>query len=103
MYSSTTAQTSAPSLDFKFILDIALREYEKKTGKPHPLATELKRCDSVDSIIAILLRGQGEAFEQRSTRDGEKGLMKWISPTKNALNAFSNIFGVRDVVDLVRQ
>ncbi len=89
MSSSTPGQTSAPSSDFKSILDAALSEYKKKTGKQlldHPLATEVQRCDSVDAILAVF-RGQTEAFRQ--FRDGDQRLMKWISPAVNVLYTFS--------------
>ena len=98
MSSSTPGQTSTPSSDFKSILDAglsrALSEYKNKTGKPlldHPLAAELKRCDSVDAIKAIF-QVQAEAFQQ--FRDGDKRLMKWINPVVDVLSAFSAIGGV---------
>ncbi|KAH9025584.1 ankyrin repeat-containing domain protein [Lactarius pseudohatsudake] len=51
--------------EFKSIIDAALSEYEKKTRKHllgHPIATVLRRCDSVDAILAIF-QGQAEAFQ----------------------------------------
>ncbi|KAH9004810.1 hypothetical protein EDB86DRAFT_3240678, partial [Lactarius hatsudake] len=97
MSSSTLGQTSTPSSDFKSILDAALShslsEYEKTTGNQllsHPLATQMKRCDSVDAILAIL-RGQAEAFQQ--FRDGDHRLMKWISPVVDILYTFSDTLG----------
>ncbi|KAH9074709.1 hypothetical protein EDB83DRAFT_2653268 [Lactarius deliciosus] len=97
MSSSTLGQTSTPSSDFKSILDAALShalsEYEKTTGNQllsHPLATQMKRCDSVDAILAIL-RGQAEAFQQ--FRDGDHRLMMWISPVVDILYTFSDTLG----------
>ena len=93
-------QTSTPSSDFKVILDTALGEYKKKTGKElldHPLATDLKRCDSVDAILA-LLRGQASAFQQ--FRDGDQRLMKWIGPLVDVLFTFSATLGAG--ISLVR-
>ncbi|KAI9432706.1 hypothetical protein H4582DRAFT_1088189 [Lactarius indigo] len=87
MSSSTPGQT-APS-NFKSILDAALSEYKKKTGKElldHPLAAEVQRCDSVDAILAII-QGQAKAFQQ--FRDGDQRLMKWISPVVDVLFTFS--------------
>jgi hypothetical protein len=93
MSSSTPGQTSTPPSNFKLILDAALSEYKKKTGKQlldHPIATELQRCGSVDAILAIF-RGQAEAFQQ--FRDGDQRLMKWISPVVDVLYTFSGTFG----------
>ncbi|KAH9040909.1 hypothetical protein EDB83DRAFT_2554232 [Lactarius deliciosus] len=88
---STPGQTYTPN--FKSILDAALSEYKKKTGKQlfnHPLATELQRCDSVDAILAIF-QGQAEAFQQ--FRDGDQRLMRWISPVVDVLYTFSETLG----------
>ena len=97
MSSSTPGQTSTPSSDFKSILDAglsrALSEYKNKTGKPlldHPLAAELRQCDSVDAIKAIF-QVQAEAFQQ--FRDGDKRLMKWINPVVDVLSTFSDTIG----------
>ncbi|KAI9432724.1 hypothetical protein H4582DRAFT_2132053, partial [Lactarius indigo] len=91
MSSSTPGQT-APS-NFKSILDEALSEYKKKTGKElldHPLAAEVQRCDSVDAILAII-QGRAKAFQQ--FRDGDQRLMKWISPVVHVLLTFSATLG----------
>ena len=75
------------------VLDVALTEYRKNTGKDllsHPLATELQRCDSIDGILAILQR-QTNTFEQR--RDSNQGLMKWIGPSVHILCSFSGTLG----------
>ncbi|KAH9177922.1 hypothetical protein EDB89DRAFT_2239672, partial [Lactarius sanguifluus] len=92
MSSSTPGQT-ATSSDFKSILDAALSEYKKKTGKElldHPLATEVQRCDSVDAIKAIF-QGQAKAFQQ--FRDDDQRLIKWISPVVDILYTFSGTLG----------
>ncbi|KAH9008594.1 hypothetical protein EDB83DRAFT_2323036 [Lactarius deliciosus] len=91
MSPSAMSQTlvSTSSLDFESILNAALNEYKKKTGKElldHPLATEVQQCDSVDAILAIL-RGQAEGFKQ--FRAGDLRLMKWISPLVHVLFTFS--------------
>ncbi|KAI9432088.1 hypothetical protein H4582DRAFT_1127272 [Lactarius indigo] len=93
MSAPSLGQTSTPSSDFKSILDDALRQYKKTTGKQlldHPLATQVKQCDSVDAILAVL-RGQAEAFQQ--FKDGDQRLMKWISPVVDVLYTFSDTFG----------
>ncbi|KAH9061945.1 hypothetical protein EDB87DRAFT_1821506, partial [Lactarius vividus] len=89
MSPSTSGQTPTPSSDLKAILDSALSEYKRETGKQlldHPLAAELQRCDSVDAVLAIF-QGQAEAFQQ--FRDGDQRLMKWISPVVDVLFTFS--------------
>ncbi len=84
MSSSPSGQLSSlSSSNFKSILDAALINYKKTTGKElldHPLATEVQRCDSVGAILAIL-RGQANAFNK--SRDDS--LMKWILPVVNIL------------------
>ncbi|KAH9009139.1 hypothetical protein EDB84DRAFT_1446463 [Lactarius hengduanensis] len=90
---STSGQTSTPSSDFKSILDAALSEYKKETGKQlfdHPLATELQQCDTVNAILAIF-QDQAEAFQQ--FRAGDQRLMKWISPVVDVLYTFSETLG----------
>ncbi|KAI9454231.1 hypothetical protein BJY52DRAFT_765741 [Lactarius psammicola] len=90
---STIGQTTTQSSDFKSILDAALSEYKKKTGKQlvdHPLATQVKQCDSIDAILAIF-QGQADAFQQ--SRAGDQGLMKWISPMVDVLYTFSGTLG----------
>ncbi len=93
-------QESILSSNFNPILDAALIEYKKKTGKDlldHPLATELQVCHSVDAILAIH-RGQASGFKQ--FRDGDQRLMKWIGPLVHVLFAFSDT--LREGVALVR-
>ena len=71
----------------------ALHEYKNKTGEElldRPLATEVRRCDSVDAIKAIF-QGQAKAFQQ--FRDGDHRLMKWIDPVVDVLYTFSDTLG----------
>ena len=94
MSSSTPCQTpSTPSSNFNSILDAALNEYKKKTGSgllEHPFAAEVKRCDSIGAISAIL---QGQAREFQQFKDGDQRLMKWINPMVDALFTFSETLG----------
>ena len=97
---SFPSRAPASSLHPASILDVALSEYRKITEKDllsHPLAIELQRCDSIDGILAILQR-QGNSFEQ--LRDGNRGLMKWVSSSVNILHSICPILG--DGVGLVR-
>ncbi|KAH8991189.1 hypothetical protein EDB92DRAFT_682783 [Lactarius akahatsu] len=93
---SSLSQAPASSLHSGSILDVALNEYRKNTGKDllsHPLAIELQRCDSVESdgILAILQR-QANTFEKQC-KDGNRGLMKWIRSSVYILYSFSAIIG----------
>ena len=77
-----------------------MSEYKKTTGKElheHPLAIELKQCDSIGAISAIL---QGQAKEFERFRDGDQRLMKWINPIVDVLSTFSDTLG--GVASMVR-
>ena len=97
--SSTAGQIPTPSSNFNSILDAALTEYKKTTGKElleHPLAIELKQCDSIGAISAIL---QGQAKEFERFRDGDQRLMRWINPIVDVLSTFSGtLSGVASMV-----
>ncbi|KAF8266719.1 hypothetical protein EI94DRAFT_1830495 [Lactarius quietus] len=86
---SQVPSTSTPSTNFEAIFTAALEAYKKQTKKDitsHPLATELKSCDSSSAILSIL-RKQVQTFDQSQSVD-EKW-MKWLDPTVNVLFAFS--------------
>ena len=88
-----------PSPNFETIIAAGLEEYKRKTKKDiasHPLAVELRSCESTDAILAIL-RAQVQTFDKSQSAD-EK-LTKWLDPTVNVLYAFSAILG--DAVGLV--
>jgi len=71
----------------------ALKEYKKKTGKDltaHPLATEIKGCNSAEAILTVL---QGKANELNQFWSSDERLIKWLNPTVNILNAFSATLG----------
>ena len=99
--SSTAAgQIPTQSSNFTSILDAALSEYKRTTGKgllEYPLATEVKQCDSIGAISAIL---QGQAREFRRFRDGDQRLMKLINPVVEVLSKFSDTLG--GVASMVR-
>ena len=93
----STAATSSPN--FSTIIIVALEEYKKKTKKDiasHPLAAQLKSCESPSAILA-LLRAQVQASDESQSAD--ERLTKWLDPTVNVLYAFSAILG--DAVGLV--
>jgi hypothetical protein len=64
--STVVQKTSTLSSDFNSILDTALSEYKEKIGSGvlgHPLAEEVRRCESIGAISAIL-KGQATEFQQ---------------------------------------
>ncbi|KAN0132378.1 hypothetical protein V8E53_009804 [Lactarius tabidus] len=90
---SFPSQVPIPLQPPESILVVALNEYKKNTGNDllsHPIAIELQHCDSIDGILAILQR-QANTFEQ--SRDGNRGLMKWIGPSVHILYSFSTALG----------
>ena len=93
MSSPTAYQTPSTSTNLKSILDAALSEYKKKTGTgllEHPLSEEVRRCDSIGAISALL---QGQAREFQQFKDGDQRLMKRINPMVDILSTFSETLG----------
>ena len=79
--------TSSPNFDS--IFTAALKEYKKQTKKDitsHPLADQLKSCNSSDAILTVL-QSQVRAFDQSQSAD--ERWTKWLDPTVNVLYAFS--------------
>jgi hypothetical protein len=90
---SQDPSTSTSSTNFDTIFSAALKAYKKKTKKDiasHPLATQLKSCDSSSAIIAIL-RTQVQTFDE--TQGADERWTKWLDPTVNVLFAFSATLG----------
>ena len=86
---SQTPSTSTASSRFQAIFDAALKSYQKQTKKDiltHPLASQLRSCNSTSAILSIL-QDQLREFDESCSSD-EK-LMKWLTPTVNVLCAFS--------------
>ena len=88
--SQTPATTAASSSSrFQAIFQAAIKSYQKQTKKDliaHPLASQLRDCDSTNAILAIL---QDQIREFDEFRSGDERLTKWLGPTVNVLNAFS--------------
>jgi hypothetical protein len=92
---STSASTSgsASSSNFQSIFNAALKAYEKKTKKDllaHPLAAQLKACDSPNDILAVL---QEKVNELDQSRSADERLSQWLNPTINVLYSFSATIG----------
>ncbi|KAF8268795.1 hypothetical protein EI94DRAFT_1699970 [Lactarius quietus] len=90
---SQVPSTSTSSAKFETIFSSTLKAYKKQTKNDfasHPLANQLKSCDSPSAILAIL-RSQVQTFDQSQSAD-EKWT-KWLHPTVNVLFAFSATLG----------
>ena len=89
---TTTAATNS-STNFQLIFNNALKAYEKRTKNDllaHPLAAELQNCNSPSAILAVLHR-QVQALDQSSSSDDR--WTKWLYPTVNVLQSFSDALG----------
>ena len=67
----------------------ALKEYKKQTKKDivsHPLATQLKSCDSPNAVL-IVLQTQVQTFDK--SQGANERWTKLLGPTVNVLYAFS--------------
>ena len=96
---------TASSPDFQIVFEKAKKLYKKKTKQDltaHPLATELGQCNSPAAILVVLQK-QVEQFSQ--SRSNDERLHRWLSPTINVLQAFSETLGegisLVNVIDLV--
>ena len=91
--SSSLKASSSSTPNFQPIFEKALQEYKKKTGKDltaHPLAAEIKGCNSPEDILTVL---EGKASELNQSRSSDERLTKWLNPTVNILNALSATLG----------
>jgi hypothetical protein len=86
--SSTPSSTS-----FEAIFIEAVKTYEKKTKKDltsHPLAAELRSCNTLNDILAVL-RAQAQVLDRSQGADDK--LTKWLDPIVNVLCSFSETIG----------
>ncbi|KAH9172803.1 hypothetical protein EDB89DRAFT_2095778, partial [Lactarius sanguifluus] len=91
--SSSLQVSSSSTPNFQPIFEKALQEYKKKIGKDltsHPLAAEIKCCDSPEAILTVL---KGKANELNESQNSDERLIKWLNPTVNILNALSATLG----------
>ena len=89
----STSLPASSTPNFQPILDKALVEYKKTTSKDlitHPLAQEIKGCDTPAAILTVL---QGKANDLNRSRGSDERLTKWLTPTVNVLNALSATLG----------
>ena len=88
---ASTSKTTASSSNFNFIFEKALHAYKTKTKQDliaHPLATQLRACNSPAAILTAL-QDQVHQFEQ--SRSADERLRRWLDPTINVLYTFSGI------------
>jgi len=83
-------------------IEIALKEYEGQTGinlLEHRLATELKNCDSADSVIEVL---QAQPQESQKFRGHSGDVMMWVKPVVHLLHTLSTSGALGEGVSVVR-
>ncbi|KAF8259318.1 hypothetical protein EI94DRAFT_1707201 [Lactarius quietus] len=81
--------TSTSSPNFETIFAAALKEYNKQTKKDiasHPIAAELKSCDSPNAVLTVL-QTQVQTFDR--SQSANERWTKLLDPTVNVLYAFS--------------
>jgi hypothetical protein len=86
---SQLPSTSTSPQNFETIFAAALKEYKKRTKKDidsHPLANQLKSCDSPNAILAVL-KTQVQTFD--TSESANERWTKLLDPTVNVLYAFS--------------
>ena len=86
---------SSPSSSFRALFNAALEDYTNKTGMTlldHPLAKQLDKCDSVESISTLL---QVQAREFREFRGEDGKIMTPLRRVVHVLHTFSTspVFG----------
>ena len=90
---SQTRSNDSSSSNFQSALNAALDAYEKKTKNKlltHPLAAQLRSCDSPTAILSVL-HDLIQQLDRR--RRSDERLTNWLNPTVNVLYAFSSTLG----------
>jgi hypothetical protein len=70
--------------------DSAVREYERQTGtslSTHPLAAQLQRCDSIESLEGVF---QGLVQDFTASRGSNGVVMKSLKGTLSGLHSAAN-------------
>lgn len=86
---SQVPSTSTSSPNFETVFTAALKEYEKQTKKDidsHPLAAELKSCNSPNAVLTVL-QTQVNTFD--SSEGANERWSKLLDPTVTVLFALS--------------
>jgi hypothetical protein len=91
----------SPPSRFRVQFESALREYQKQTKTSlasHPLAEQLRSCDSVESVTMVL-QDQARASSELRDRDGR--IMKSLGPIVSVLYAISASIALDEAIGLV--
>jgi len=86
---------------FRLLFETALEEYSKQTGTKlvdHPLFARLEKCDTVDSITAVL-QEQVQAFLKFRGKDGK--VMKSLKCAVHVLHSLSDSTFLGEAIGLV--
>ena len=84
---------TAPSANFRSVLDAALDSYVKQTGVDitiHPSTERLQNCHSPEDVIQLLSEGE-TAF--KDYRDKYRNLIDHLCPVVRIVYAFSDVLG----------
>jgi fungal STAND N-terminal Goodbye domain len=87
---------------FRSLFEVALEDYRKQTGTrlvDHPLHAKLIKCDSIESITAIL-QEQAQAFSKFRGDDGK--VMKSLKSAVHVLHSLSTSTLLGEAIGLVR-
>jgi len=86
---ASTPITASTSSNFEAIINGALTKYASQTGhdlRNHPLASEIDRCDSAESIL-VIFQEQAKAFHE--FRNDDPKLIKCLQPVVSGLYILS--------------
>ncbi len=87
---------------FQLLFEAALEDYRKHTGTKlvdHPLYERLAKCDTVESITAVL-QEQAQAFLKFRGKDGK--VMKSLKCAVHVLHSLSDSTFLGEAIGLVR-
>lgn len=99
------ATHTSPPEPFESLLNAALHDYAKQTGKKlehHPFTKKLKKCDSVDSITSVLQNYQEHAKAFRKFRGDHGKIMRPMKRAVHVLFILSSSTVLGEAVALVR-
>jgi hypothetical protein len=95
MSQSRHLTSSASSSNFRSILDVALKNYKKKTKKDlltHQLMAQLQTCDTPSAILDVLNK-QYNVQEFVQSQEGSESSKQWLNATVTVICAFSGALG----------
>jgi hypothetical protein len=93
----------SPPSHFRVQFEAALQKYQKRTRTTlasHPLAEQLRSCDSVESVTTVL---QYQARASSELQDSDDRIMKSLGPIVSVLYAISASIALEEAIGLVRR